>query len=368
MAKEKSKKRITINPEEAEVIRLIYQWYLTDMGARAIAERLNKEGHSYRGKPWCKNRVLDIIGEEAYAGRYYFNRRDHKTHKPKPKKEWILIPVEPIVDEGTWTRAKELKELRAPSETRANPAVTGSKTILTGLAYCGRCNARMSLETAKGGRFVYYNCANFLRRGKSACQGQRVPAQELEQAVLDHMATKLFTKERVREILKGIYQEIHDKDEQRDVQRKNLLRQLELTKGKLARQYEAIESGIITLQDVAERIRELKDQRAQLEQKLAELRVSRVIPLHLFKDEAIENFQGTLRGLFLNGNRPLTKQYLKLFIEKITVEMPRVSIMVSSKALLATLENGTAARTDDVVLTADEFWLPGADSNHGPDG
>jgi len=218
----------------------------------------------------------------------------------------------------------------------------------------------MALESAKGGKFVYYNCGTFLRRGKSACGGQRIPAQELERAVLDHMANKLFTKERVREM--------RNEDKMRDGQRKSVIRQIELTKGKLTKQYEAIEIGIITLQNVAEQIRELKDRLTQLEQRLAEMKMPRVIPLHLFKDEAIENFQKTIKNLFFNGDRALTKRYLKLFINKITVEMPRVSITVSSQALLTTLENGTAVKTDDAVLTAVLDWLPGADSNHRPAG
>jgi hypothetical protein len=267
--------------------------------------------------------------------------------------------VEPIIDEEIWTRAKALKESRAPSETRINPAITGSKTLLTGIAVCALCGSSMALETARGGRFVYYNCANFLRRGRSACNGQRIPAQQLEEAVLDHLANKLFTKERVREILKGIYREMRSEDKKRDGQRKSLTRQIELTKRRLTNQYEAIESGIITLQDVAERIRELKNQLTQLEQRLAEMRMPRVIPLHLFKDEAIENFQKTIKGLFLNGDRALTKRYLKLFISKITVDVPLVSILLASDALLMTLENAKAVSTDDAVLTAQRFWLPG---------
>ena len=33
----------------------------------------------------------------------------------------------------------------------------------------------------------------------------RKPAAELEQAIIDHMANKLFTKDRVKGSLKGIY-------------------------------------------------------------------------------------------------------------------------------------------------------------------
>jgi hypothetical protein len=365
MSKEALKKKIVVNPEEAEVVRLIYRWYLTEMGAKSIAERLNREGYDYRGKPWSKNRVLDIIGEEAYIGRYYYNRRVHKTNRLKPREEWIEIPVEPIIDEATWHRAKSLKEQRTPSESVVNPAVFGSKTLLTGIALCGKCGARMSMETAKGGAFTYYNCANYLRRGKSTCAGQRIPAADLEKAILDHMVNRLFTKERVKAILRGVYTEIRKLDKAKDGQRKSLIRQLDIVKNKLTRQYEAIESGAIELRDVAERIRELKDQRALLEGQLVELKTHPAIPLHLFKDNSIDEFQKVIRDIFMGEDRIITKRYLKLFIEKIIINLPTIDITCKSSALLAALENKTAARRDE-LLTADINWLPRRNPVHNP--
>jgi site-specific DNA recombinase len=124
------------------------------VGAKAVAERLNREGYLFRGKRWSKDRVLDIIGEEAYIGRYYYNKRDHKTRKLKPREDWILIPVEPIVDEAIWQRAKALKEARNPLDSARNPAVVGSKTLLTGITICGRCG-RADVLGNRQGRQVY---------------------------------------------------------------------------------------------------------------------------------------------------------------------------------------------------------------------
>ena len=71
------------------------------------------------------------------------------------------------------------------------------------------------------------------------------------------MANKLFAKDRVKGILKRIYAKIRKMDKEREGQRKNLLRQYDEIKNKLTKQYEAIESGVIALDHVAERIREL---------------------------------------------------------------------------------------------------------------
>jgi len=60
-------------------------------------------------------------------------------------------------------------------------------------------------------------------------------------------------------------------------------------------------------------------------------------------------------------NREMTKRYLRLFIEKITITLPKVEIVGNTDAILATLENKTAVRTDG-VLTAVGAWLPLVDA------
>ena len=62
--------------------------------------------------------------------------------------------------------------------------------------------------------------------------------------------------------------------------------------------------------------------------------------------------------MFLGEDRVATKAYLKLFIEKIVIDMPRIDITCKSKVLLAALENKTAVRNDD-ILTAGINWLAG---------
>ena len=57
----------------------------------------------------------------------------------------------------------------------------------------------------------------------------------------------------------------------------------------------------------------------------------------------------------------MSKRYLKLFIEKIVIRLPKVDIVGKSEVVLAVLKNKKAVRTDG-VLTALGSWLPGTDS------
>ena len=361
MSEGRVKKRLVVHPEEAETVRLIYSWYISGLGGKAIAERLTQEGHLYRGKTWSKNRILDIIGDASYAGRYYYNKKDRKTNKLKPKEEWILIPVDPIIDEVTWEKASKIKEARRPNSRGGNPAVTGAKTLLTGITVCGLCGSNMCLETAKSGKYVYYNCSSFFRKGKSSCPGQRIPAKKLEMAILGHMAGKLFTKPRVKAIIRAVHDELRQMDKRNDSQRKSLRRQLDSVGVKLTRQFEAIESGNVDLSDVGERIRELKARREQVKERLEEITRPRTIPIGIYTDQSIESFQKTIKELFFSGDRLMTKRYLKLFIERILIKLPKVEIIGRTEAVMGLLKNKNAVRTDG-VLTAGVDWLPLVDA------
>ena len=60
----------------------------------------------------------------------------------------------------------------------------------------------------------------------------------------------------------------------------------------------------------------------------------------------------------MGGNeRPMVKSYLKLFIEKVIIQLPRVEIVGKTEAVLSIFESKTAVRTSD-ILTADLGWLP----------
>ena len=153
-----------------------------------------------------------------------------------------------------------------------------------------------------------------------------------------------------------------------DGQRKSLIRRLGKMENSITRYYEAFESGRMEPEAVADRITRLKAEREQLESRLEEIRSPKTIPLHFFKEESIEAFQKTIKDLFLGcENRAMTKRYLKLFIERIVIKLPKVEIVGKSDVILAVLENRKAVSTDG-VLTAVGSWLPGTDSNCRQDG
>ncbi len=347
------KGKLTLEPSEKSTVKKVFGLYLSFVGAKQIAEMLNRSGETCRGRRWTKNRILSILSDPAYCGLLYFNRYNHKAKRLKPVEEWIKIEVPAIISKETWDEAQKIRKEREPQIT--NPAITGSKTLLTGIAFCDLCGTGMQMETGKSGKYVYYNCRSYVRSGKSSCIGQRIPAAELEDAVLSHLIYRLFTKERVKKFLSGMLSRSKLVMNRAKSLIRKLTRERRDVEYRLKRQYEAIEKGMVSTDDVSGRIKELKAKLSEIDHQL-QTALTHPIPLTAFTNRSIEEFQGTVKELFLTPERDFAKRYLKLFIDRITINGRQVRIEGKPTAILAAMQNKTAVKTG--VLTAVNNWLP----------
>jgi len=205
------KYKLDIAPKEAEIARTIFKLYLQGskdramMGAKQIAMWLNKRAISRRNNhEWEKQHILKILSNPSYAGRYYFNKSDSKNKTIKPEDEWILIQIPAIIGNEFFLKIQEIMKKRDPM--KSNPSLTTSPSLLTGLLRCGKCDASMTRESSgKRGEYFYYNCRNFLRKGKAHCEGQRISKNELEKQILTHLAEKVFSAESTKRMLMDFY-------------------------------------------------------------------------------------------------------------------------------------------------------------------
>ena len=106
-------------PIEAEQVREIYRLCLGGhdgnvMGMKAIATHLNRQGLRMRGRRWRIQKIDDLIPDPLYRGCYYFNRRDSRTRKIRPKPEWIGVSIPVIIDAGTFERAAKVARSQTP--------------------------------------------------------------------------------------------------------------------------------------------------------------------------------------------------------------------------------------------------------------
>ena len=98
--------------------------------------------------------------------------------------------VEPIVDQLTWNAVQDRRSgARARVKTtRQHPRRVNSRWLLSGLAYCGLCDAPLnssSVPSRTGNAHDYYACSREQRH--AGCGAKKIPKDYLESLVIDKL-------------------------------------------------------------------------------------------------------------------------------------------------------------------------------------
>ena len=177
-------KMLVINEDEAKLIKLIYEKYLSGMGVNAVAKWLNDNG--YR-KTVRQNGTVPLISDHfvkgvldnpVYAGKIAYGRRRNEKvagtrnefHVVKQDKDsYKLYPGkhEPIIDEETWYKVQVKRMKNAFKREKTHSLL--HEHVLSGIVKCPVCGAPMygvvNRKKKKGSEefytdMWYYICKN----------------------------------------------------------------------------------------------------------------------------------------------------------------------------------------------------------------
>lgn len=151
---------LAVIPQEAEVIRLIFELYAGSehLGPTRIANRLNDMGlASQRMDHWTPQAVRNIIGNPVYIGLVRWNRRkevkefrDGEIVTTKPVAEDYILAEgrhEPIITRELWDRAQDAAKTRSHPSARPDRAAVVSP--LAGLLTCSICGKAMAYKICR---------------------------------------------------------------------------------------------------------------------------------------------------------------------------------------------------------------------------
>lgn len=328
----KTKKKLAIDPVEAETVRLMFRLVREGdgvsgpMGIKAAASWLNTRGHRTRsGARWGIGPLHKLITNTVYKGECRFNQTDSKTRAAKPEGEQIVLAVDPIIDPATFDAIQVALKARNPKATP--PRVVTGPILLTGIATCASCGGGMTLRTGKSGRYRYYACATCAQKGKDACMGRSIPMDKLDGLVIERLADRLLTPERVGELLHGLM----DRQTARNQDYANRLTALraKLSEGeaRLGRLYQAIENGIADPGDptLKDRVAAVKAER-DIAQVAFDRAVAEMRPDARITEEKIAAFVEVMRTNVLTGDIPFRRAWLRAMIDNVEVDDTEIRI------------------------------------------
>ncbi|MBE7183858.1 MAG: recombinase family protein [Methylobacterium mesophilicum] len=177
-------RKLVIHAEEAAIVRSIFERFLAIGSATVLARMLNAEGMRRRnGKPFDKGLLYKLLANRVYIG--------DAVHKG------VSYPGEhkAIVTRELWDKVRsivgESPSKRAGNTRRQTPA------LLRGIIFAPSGRAMTPVHTRKkGGRlYRYYVTTSVQKLGPETCPVQRVPAGEIEAAVIDQLRGMLAAPE-----------------------------------------------------------------------------------------------------------------------------------------------------------------------------
>jgi DNA invertase Pin-like site-specific DNA recombinase len=145
---------LEIVPEEAKVIRMIFEMYAQGAGSHKVARRLNELGfQSPNGGVWAPENLSKVRSNEHYLGHVVWGRRktvknieDGELVMSRPVSQEYLVykgKHEAIIDQELWDRVQEMRGKVPKVKSKAK-----CSNPLAGLLFC-QCGRFMSRRTYK---------------------------------------------------------------------------------------------------------------------------------------------------------------------------------------------------------------------------
>jgi DNA invertase Pin-like site-specific DNA recombinase len=208
-------RKLVINEEEAKIIRFIYEQYLLRESYFSVAQQLNKLGY--------RTKIRTLKNGKTTGGQYF---------EPKAVMRILQNPYfkgcvthkgsvyqgehEAIVDEETWSRVQTIfAEHSAGSKVRS---VSSTPSFLRGIIRCASCDATMkqTICVRNGLRYRYYTCCKHLKYKTCVSEYKNVPAEPVEQNVIDEVLRILKSPEVVMRLNKLA-------DERKDINKSDIM-------------------------------------------------------------------------------------------------------------------------------------------------
>lgn len=189
-------RRLAIDPEQSEIVKNIFTWYLSGQRVRGITARLNAaevkhpmDWNKPVSRPWYEATVSTLLHNRSYIGEWEYRKRTDRrkvhgktTFTVTTPDQRIAVSIPAIVSVEDFQRVQvTMRENEVFSKRNVKHFY-----LLRGLIFCGHCGRRyVGLASGSKQRIKhYYRCASHVSPGGNApCEGKAIRADLLDAAV-----------------------------------------------------------------------------------------------------------------------------------------------------------------------------------------
>ncbi len=297
--------------DEVPVVKAIFDRYTRGrLGLKSVANWLNERGHRTKaGRPWNHMAVLTVLRNRAYLGEIYFRDIYHKA------------PHSALVEEDTFELAQTI--LAARGEDHSHRAANASDYLLAGLVICDHCGKRFVGTAARGNRYRYryYTCFSRQRYGPDTCAAERLPADELDGAVLDALLDTYSHTDLLDRALAQAAERSGTIRAQHEAEMVTVETELTKTEDAIERYLLAFEAGTLPEAQCGQRIRALGAKAAELRARREDLKdLIRASDAPELSQGTLENLRDRMAETIKNGKAVAKKGMLQNLVAEVRVE------------------------------------------------
>ena len=201
---------LTVNEEEAEIIRIIFDLYGNQrLGTRTISKRLMELGYTSRERNAFNTLTIrHILENPKYKGWYCGNKSQSVDYRTKrnvllDESEWVTYPdpsIPAIVSEELWNRANALyKRRREEMKSHSSGVSFHNRYPYSAKIYCeehGTTFHRQVIQTKKGQQEVW-QCKVYRSHGRAACSAPQIHSCDLDLILSDIFKELVRDKEKI---------------------------------------------------------------------------------------------------------------------------------------------------------------------------
>ena len=355
--------KLELIPEEADMVRIIFQDYASGISTPRIEKKLWNMGYrSFKGGKINRDVIKNIIRNPKYKG-YYCGGKvkvvDMFTKKQEflPQSEWIMFKddgsrVPQIIDETTWEKANAYLRERGEA-IKSRRTSFKNENIFTGKLFCANDGAPywMKQHYIRGKEDVRWVCSYKIKNGAASCDSFGLAESELKEVIAE-LINK--SSENIDSILEEYFEILQSSiknipDNKNEISR--LEKQIDLLKQKREKILEYNLDGKISDDEFISRNKEYVKQIKQIDSHILEIQNTKSpepveIQLSAIKEQ-LEKFKGV-------NPKDINRQIVNELFEKITVE----PLAATCATLTFQLRSGSIEkwgfplrRSDDMILT-----------------
>ncbi|RWP95732.1 recombinase family protein [Mesorhizobium sp.] len=168
-------RKLVINEAEAANVRMVFERFISTGSATTLSRILTAEGIlTRRGRPLDKGVIYKLLNNPVYVGEAVHKGTSYAGEHQAIISRGLWDKVQTILSEGSRKRG---------AKTRAQ-----TPALLKGLLFGPTGCAMSPTHTRKAGKlYRYYVSQSVLKRGPNTCPVGRLPAAEVEAAVIDQL-------------------------------------------------------------------------------------------------------------------------------------------------------------------------------------